>query len=142
MRTTILFFVGVIAVAAVSSLATRHFTEPTPETEDALHHWLHDQLELTAGQRDALSKIEARFRGDEARLRDALAQANHDLAQAIREHDSFSPSVAAAVENVHLQMGELQKLSIAHLYEMKAILTPAQGDKLMQLAEMALTEAP
>lgn len=142
MRTVILFFAVVIGVAAISTLATRHFIERPPQTQDALHHWLHDRLDLTAAQKEALAKIDVRFAAEVKRLRDALAVANRDLATAIREEGSYTPRVVAAVEHVHHEMGELQKLSIAHLFEMTTVLSPEQSARLMQYAEMALTAGP
>lgn len=106
-----------------------------------MHRWLHDQLGLTAEKKESLTRIETRFAVEEKSLQEALLQANRDLATAIREDGSYTPRVAAAVEQVHHQMGELQKLSIAHLFEMTTVLSPDQSAKLMQLAEMALTEA-
>lgn len=142
MRIVILFFAMVVGVAAVSALVTRQFVERPPESQEALHRWLHERLDLTPDQKESLKKIEDRFAVEEQRLRDDLAQANRDLAVAISEDGSYTPRVSAAVERVHLQMGELQKLSIEHLFEMTTVLSPEQSARLMQYAEMALTEAP
>lgn len=142
MRNAIIFFTVVIAVAALSAVATRHFLgEPQP-TPDAMHRWLHDRLGLTTEQRESLKAIEQRFAADEQRLRNNLKQANRDLARAIREDGNYTPRVTAAVEHVHHEMGELQKLSIAHLFEMTTVLTPEQSARLMEYAEMGLTETP
>ena len=142
MRTVILFFAVVVGVAAIAALATRQLIEQPPRTQDAMHRWLHDRLELTAEQEESLRKIESRFASEERRLRNGLSQANRDLATVISEESSYTPRVAAAVERVHSEMGELQKLSIAHLYEMTTVLSPEQNARLMQYAEMALTESP
>lgn len=141
MRTLILFFVVVFGMAAMSSLATWYFVSGTPESQHDVHDWLHEQLDLTDDQVVALEKIEERSAAEESQLRDAFATANRELATALREEGAYTPRVAAAVEGVHRQMGELQKLSIAHLFEMTTILEPEQNEKLMHYAEIALTEA-
>ena len=142
MRTVILFFFLVVGVAAVSALATRYLIDQPPRQPEVLHDWLHAQLDLTDEQLVALERIEAEFAVKEAPLRDAFAADNRDLATVIREEGAYTPKVSIAVENVHQQMGELQKLSIAHLFEMTTVLEPEQKKKLMHYAEMALTETP
>jgi Spy/CpxP family protein refolding chaperone len=140
MRTVILFFFLVVGVAAVSALATRYLIDQTPRQPEALHEWLHAQLDLTDEQLEALEKIETTFAVKETPLRAAFTEANRDLAIVIREEGAYTPKVSAAVENVHRQMGELQKISIAHLFEMTTVLEPEQKNKLMHYAEMALTD--
>ena len=140
MRTVILFFSVVIGVAAISALATRYFMAAPQQTHDSKREWLHEQLNLTEKQHEALEQIEVRFASEETRLRDAFNAANRNLATAIHEEGASTPRVEAAIENVHHQMGELQKLSVAHLFEMTTVLEPEQKEKLMHYAEIALTE--
>ena len=143
MRSVIGFFVAVIAVAALSSFCTLRWVaaRSAPVSADP-HEWLHHELKLTPEQRKALEPIEARFSERETRLRQEMRAANHKLALAIREGKAYSPEVAAAVEMIHHHMGELQKTSIEHLFEMRKVLTPEQGDKLLNLAERALDQSP
>mgnify|MGYP003677692789 CR=1 FL=1 len=46
---------------------------------------------------------------------------------AIEASDGDSPAVRAAVDHFHTAMGELQKATIAHVFEMRSTLTPAQA---------------
>ncbi|RLC97736.1 MAG: heavy metal resistance protein [Chloroflexi bacterium] len=142
MRTTILFFFVVIGVAAISALATRHFIEPPAHAPCTMHEWLHEELSLAEEQSASLTRLEEQFATEEAEVRTAYNAANRHLATVIREEGAFTPRVVTAVENVHRQMGELQKLSIAHLFEMTTMLTPEQNEKLMRYAEKALTQTP
>lgn len=142
MRKVILLFAIVVAVAALSAVATRHLVGEDRPTQDAMHRWLHHRLGLTTEQKAGLVAIEAKYSAEEQRLRAAFHQANHDLANAIREDGKYTPRVTAAIERVHHEMGELQKLSIAHLFEMTTVLTPEQSAKLMEYAEMGLTQTP
>ena len=142
MRTVIIFFVSVFAVAAISSLATSYFVRDTPASPDDLHDWLHTQLDLSDTQTIALDKIEEQYAAKEIPLRESYAKAKADLATALREEPAFTPRIAEAVEALHSSMGELQKVSIAHLYEMTSVLDPDQSQVLIQYAEMALTPVP
>jgi Spy/CpxP family protein refolding chaperone len=46
--------------------------------------------------------------------------------------------VNAAIEKIHAAQGELQMVTIAHVFEMKAALTPEQWEELMKLTAQAL----
>lgn len=143
MRTLIGFFAMAVAVAAISSFCTLRWvaTRPLVVSADA-HEWLHRELHVTPEQRSALEPIEQRFAETERMHREQMRAANRQLAAALRKGDANSPAIAAAVHQIHLHMGELQKDSIDHLFEMRAVLTPPQSEKLLQLAEKALEDTP
>ncbi len=106
------------------------------------HAWLHRELNLTEAQHKALEPIEAKFGERQRQLAAALRESKHRLAQVIAEDKAYTPRVTAAVENVHHCMGELQKASIEHVFAMRAVLTPEQGDKLLKLAQESLEQSP
>jgi len=137
------FFVAVVAVAVLSSFCTLRWAaaRPTAFSADA-HEWLHAELDLTPEQRRALEPIEAAFAERERQLTAQMRAANHELATAIGKGQPGSPEIAAAVGKIHLRMGELQKASIEHVFAMRAVLTPEQGAKLLELAQRALNQAP
>jgi Spy/CpxP family protein refolding chaperone len=140
MKSVFFFFAVVIGVAAISAVATRHLIDrPQPQVA-SLHDWLHRQLDLTEEQSVALDRIEAEFAAEEKPVREAFAAANRELAALIGAEAAYTPEVASAVEHVHHLMGELQKLSIKHLFSMASVLDPGQREKLIHYAEMALTE--
>ena len=132
-----------VAVAAISSFCTLRWvaTQPPIVSADA-HEWLHRELHITPEQHKALEPIEARFAEKERMDREEMRAANRQLAAAIRKGNANSPEIAAAVHLIHLHMGDLQKDSLDHLFEMRAVLTTEQGDKLLQLAERALQDTP
>ena len=137
------FFAAVIAVAALSSFCTFRWVAMRPPVVSAdAHEWLHRELHVTAEQHKALEPIEERFAEKERMHRAEMRAANRQLAAAIRKGNANSPELAAAVHLIHLHMGDLQKDSLDHLFEMRAVLTPEQSDKLMQLAEKALEDTP
>ena len=142
MKKLVLFFVAVIAVAVAASWCTLHWTEPRNETvsDVAAHEWLHRELALTPAQHEALEPIEAKFTVRQRQLVDDLHAAQRALAHAIADDKAYTPRVAAEVERVHHCMGELQKASIEHVFDMRAVLTREQGDKLLALAQRALEQ--
>ena len=143
MKKILLFFVTVIAVAALTTVCTHWWVSRSARSSATVgHEWLHDELHLTTAQSAALDPIEHAFASRESSLQTKLEQANRDLAQVLREEKSYTPRVAEAVVAVHHHMGELQQASLEHLYEMRRVLTPEQGDKLFQLAAHSLEQTP
>jgi Spy/CpxP family protein refolding chaperone len=143
MKKVALFLSAIAAVAAVACYLTMRVSQPQVTSDDvASHEWLHRELKLTEAQHKALEPIEQGFGDKQRRLADALREANHQLARAIAEDKAYTPRVTAAVEHVHHCMGDLQKVSIEHVFAMRAVLTPEQGDKLLTLAQQALEQSP
>lgn len=147
MKKIILFLLLVVAVAAVSAWCSARFAArcggcAPARTACGAHDWLHEKLQLTPAQSKELEPIEARFHERYSKASGELAEANRELAGILGRTDSFSPDVAAAIEKVHHRMGELQKLSIEHLYDMRPVLTPEQNKRLLQYAQQALENQP
>jgi Spy/CpxP family protein refolding chaperone len=92
-----------------------------------LHDIVHRKLNLTAEQDARLDEIEARFAVRREALEADVRAANRELAQAIAASQGDSPDVRAAVDHFHDAMGALQKATIAHVFEMRAVLTPEQA---------------
>jgi Spy/CpxP family protein refolding chaperone len=135
----VLLLVIVAFVAAAACLLTRHFVPPIRSAcpEDS-HAWIHQQLGITFEQAKSLEPIEHRYSERRMQLAKAIEMANEELANAILEDKSASPRVNAAIEKIHAAQGELQMVTIAHVFEMKAVLTPEQWEKLMKLTAQAL----
>ncbi len=93
----------------------------------SLHDMVHDELELTADQHARIAVIEARFAILRPSLEAEVRAANLELARAIEQSDGDGPQVQAAVDHFHVAMGALQKATIAHVFEMRSVLTPAQA---------------
>ena len=66
--------------------------------------------------------------------------ANAELAAAIEAKHQNSPEVQSAIEHFHDVMGELQKETIVHILDMRAILTPNQAAIFDKRVSEALTE--
>ena len=93
----------------------------------SLHHIMHEELDLSVAQKARLESIEARFATRRMSLEAEVRMANRELANAIAASEGDSPQVQAAVDHFHVAMGDLQKATIAHVFEMRAVLTPAQA---------------
>jgi nickel and cobalt resistance protein CnrR len=142
MKTILGFFVAVVMVAALSSYCTFRWIESRHATAHDPHEWLHSELKITPAQHTALEPIETKFAEQNRIHRERMRAANHELALAIRKGRPDSPEISVAVGKIHLHMGELQKASIDHIFEMRSVLTPEQGEKLLQLAEKGLDVSP
>ncbi len=106
----------------------------------SLHAVLHEELKLNAEQLRRLEVIEREF-DSTRRIREAkLRQANAELAAAIAAKHQYSPEVQAAVDHFHDEMGQLQKETILHVLQMRAILTPEQAKIFDRRVSEALTE--
>ena len=142
MKTVLAFFVAVVVVAALSSFCTLRWMESRRAAANDPHEWLHSELNITPAQHRALEPIEKKFAEQNRVLRERMRAANHQLAVAIRQGRPESPEISSAVGQIHLHMGELQRASIDHIFEMRSVLTPEQGEKLLQLAEQGLNVSP
>ena len=111
--------------AATWASATWVMRERQPPS---LHSVVHEQLNLSAEQDRRLDAIEARFAARRPALEAEVRVANRELAAAIAASDGDTPQVQAAVDHFHAAMGDLQKATITHVFEMRSVLTPAQAD--------------
>lgn len=94
----------------------------------SLHSIVHHELDLNADQERRLEAMEARFAGRRQALEAEVRAANQELAAAIAASDGDTPQVQAAVDHFHKAMGDLQKATIAHVFEMRSVMTPAQAE--------------
>lgn len=143
MKKAAIFFIAVIAVAALSAVCTWRWMNcrsSAPAME--AHEWLHRELKLTTAQNDALEPIEAKFTEKQRLLTEQLRVANCDLARIMGEDKAYTPRVAAAVEVINHRMSDLQKAAIEHIFDMRSALAPQQGDQLLNLAQHSLEQTP
>lgn len=106
----------------------------------SLHDMVHKNLDLTADQSRRLEVIEKRYAAEREALEVNMRAANRELADAILQGDKDSPKVEAAVDHLHLAMGALQKATIAHVFDMRAVLNPAQARTFDAEVFAALTQ--
>ncbi len=110
--------------AATWASATLIMQERQPPS---LHSVVHEQLDLSAEQDRRIEDIEGRFAARRPALEAEVRAANRELADAIAASDGDAAKVQAAVDHFHAAMGDLQKATITHVFEMRSVLTPAQA---------------
>lgn len=111
---------------------------PSPPRAE-LHDFLHNQLDLDAGQRARLELLESAFAVQKRTLEGLLRANNTELARAIDRENGEGPKVTAAVDRSHHVMGELQKATLAHIFSMRALMRPDQAAKFDAAVTRALT---
>lgn len=123
--------------AATWASATWIMQERQPPS---LHSVVHEQLDLSAEQDRRLDVIEAHFSARRPALEAEVRAANRELAAAIAASGGDTPRVQAAVDHFHAAMGELQKATITHVFEMRSVLTPAQAEVFDEAVVNALRD--
>jgi len=61
------------------------------------------------------------------------------LAVAMDEEHEYGPQVAAAIDDVHGRMGDLQKATVGHVFAMRALLKPEQKARFDRQVSLSLT---
>ena len=136
-----LFVIGLVAFAAALGgvFAGRLIVQPDRPSESEIHSVLHGQLKLNAVQHAKIEAIEQRFAVRRTALELEMRAANAHLAEAIETEHGYGAQVTAAIDHTHHVMGELQKETLEHLFEMRAVLTPAQASMFDRTVVKALT---
>lgn len=139
-RNIILTFVLAALAGAGGAALSARFLSRGHEQTPSIHDVLHDELKLTAEQERRLETVETRFAERRAALTREMHSANAELAKAIRTSEQYSPEVQMAVEHFHSSMGDLQKETVLHIFEMRSLLTPEQAARFDQRVGEALTQ--
>lgn len=112
--------------------------QTTTSNTNNWHQRLHQNLDLSIEQHKKLDVIESKFNSRQKELEKNIKQANRKLAQAFRTEKKYGASVVDATNQIHHHMGDLQKATLEHLFEMRSILTEEQNKKLDQMVSDAL----
>lgn len=136
----------ILLVAALAFLAAlagvflgRSISEAQSEQATALHDLLHDQLDLTAEQRNRIALLEQQFAVRRRALELEIRADNARLAAAIQAEKGYGPRVTAEVDRSHRVMGDLQKETLAHIFAMRAVLRPDQQQQFDRAVVQTLT---
>ena len=135
----LIFLLVVVILAAVTSYFIQYY-EKKIQTKNAAeaHYWIHDQLQLTPEQEQKLEPTEKKFAEQKKHYSELIRLANMELGQSLLKDKNNSPNVSDAIEKIHKAQGELQKITLQHVFEMKEVLTPEQYEKLLNLTANAL----
>ncbi|MCW6532159.1 periplasmic heavy metal sensor [Sphingomonas lycopersici] len=136
-----LLLIALIAfVAAIAGVGIgRVFITPPAPVESELHTLLHHQLKLDSAQQARMDVIERQFAIRKQALELELRADNARLADAIQAEHGYGPAVAAAVDQSHQKMGQLQKETLEHVFAMRAVLRPDQAVQFDAAVVKALT---
>jgi len=137
------FLLGVLAcfiAAIIGVFVGRALIPARARPGSELHDVLHHKLALDANQEARLEVLEQRFAVQRRAFELELRANNAQLAEAIEAEHGNGPRVAAAVDQSHAVMGELQKATLAHIFAMRQLLRPNQTGQFDQAVVKALTD--
>lgn len=138
-RRTLILAIVAFAAALAGVLVGRSLYEHQVRQPNALHDLLHDELDLDARQLAQINGIEERFERRRQALEAELRADNVRLAAAIEAERGYGSRVTAEIERSHRAMGDLQKETLAHIFEMRAVLRPEQAEEFDRAVVKALT---
>jgi hypothetical protein len=147
----ILFFAAVFAVSLLGTVAGRFFTRPPARDHQPVavpqgghlgnnDPWLHKQLNLTEEQKVALRTKKVGFEAQEVRLERLMAEAQDDLSKLIRQEQHMSPAVQECLGRINGYHGELQRITLEHLFDTYANLDDSRRLVLLDLTSAALRD--
>lgn len=134
--TLVIAFVAALAGVAIGC---RLLMPATPPASD-IHMLIHRDIRLDPAQAVALDRLEAQFAVTRAALDARLRGDNARLAAAIAAEHRDGPRVSQAIDAVHHSMGDLQKATLAHVFAMRRVLRPDQAATFDRLVAARLTE--
>lgn len=123
-------------------LIGRAWIMPPVPAESELHEVLHKDLQLDDFQKQQIEQIERKYALRRQSLELELRSDNARLASAIETEHGYGPLVASAVDASHKAMGELQKVTLEHIFAMRSVLRPDQAARFDTAVVKALTVKP
>ncbi|MGE3333593.1 MAG: Spy/CpxP family protein refolding chaperone [Rhodospirillaceae bacterium] len=108
----------------------------------SVHDMLHHQLDLTPEQDKRIAIIEAKFALDRKDLEMQMRAANLELARALESERAYGDAAKTAISHFHEAMAGLQELTILHILEMRAALTPDQAAIFDKTIRQSLSADP
>jgi Spy/CpxP family protein refolding chaperone len=139
MRLVAIFITVALVATAACYLSAKVYMLPGRSAVND-HEWIHKQLGLTLAEQKALEPIETKFEERKRELMGEIRNANKELAEAIKQDQADSPRVSTAVERIHHAQGELQEVTLGHVFEMKKVLKPEQYQELLNLTANELNK--
>ncbi len=100
----------------------------TEVSTPSLHAVIHDQLHLSGEQEAEIEALEAAFAREKAMYEERLADARHAIGTTLMEYREMSPEVVEAAETFHDVMGELQLVTLNHIFAMRSVMDEEQRE--------------
>jgi Spy/CpxP family protein refolding chaperone len=140
LRNLLITIALVVIAAGGGAWLCAHYVVSHHAQGPSLHDMVHKDLDLSPEQSRKLEAIEESYAAERTRLEGEVRAANRELALAIQKGKKDSPELDAAIDHLHMAMGALQKATITHVFDMRAVLTPEQAKKFDAEITAALTE--
>lgn len=136
-----LLLIGLVAfLAALAGVVAGRLVADAPRaSETELHALLHGELNLSPAQKASIDRIEAQFAVRRTALELEMRASNVRLAAAIEAEHGYGPRVTAAIDHIHMVMGDLQKETLKHLFAMRGVLDADQAALFDKVVVKALT---
>jgi Spy/CpxP family protein refolding chaperone len=99
---------------------------PTLPLRQTVHEIVRQDLKLTPDQNKEVQAIEDKYYNQRTNLRQEVATANRELADALMSDMAFGREAQQASNHVERGLGELQRATILYVLEVRDVLTPGQ----------------
>lgn len=113
-----------VVIGAAGAAGGSWLVRQSHHHDENLHDVIHKRFKLTPAEHDRLETAEARYDQRREEIEAAIRAANGRLAAAIRTDPEMSPEVATASAEVERAAAELQRVTLQHVFEMRAALDP------------------
>lgn len=117
------------------------FAEGGDPRHASLDDVVHQELDLSEAQKSRIETMEARFGARKTSIEFEMRAATRAISVVVSEDNSFTPAVERAVGRFHTAMGELQRETLLHVFEMRAVLTPDQQRRFDKIVSSVLLDA-
>lgn len=114
------------------------FGASSHQEHSSLDAIVHREIDLSADQDRQIGKIEASYTTRKLALEAEMRAATREIAAAVVEDKRYSDRVRSGIAAFHTAMGKLQEETILHVFEMRAVLTPAQQRKFDEIVRAEL----
>jgi len=91
-----------------------------------VHEIVQRDLQLTPAQSKEIQSIEDKYYDERSALRQQVANANRELADALMADMAFGREAQQASNHVEQGLGQLQRATILYVLEVRDVLTPQQ----------------
>ncbi|HEX3487270.1 MAG TPA: periplasmic heavy metal sensor [Micropepsaceae bacterium] len=121
--------VALLAGAFGGWMGARNVLDSDAQTlplRQTVHEIVRQDLKLTADQTKEVQAIEDKYYNERANLRQDVALANRELADALMADMAFGREAQQASNHVERGLGELQRATILYVLEVRDVLTPEQ----------------
>ena len=126
---TLTFFAALIAGGIGGWIGTRGALDEDPQSlplRQTVHEIVRRDLHLTPQQAREIEAIESRYYDHRSSLRQQVANANRELADALMSDMSFGREAQQATNHVEQGLGQLQRATVVYVLEVRDTLTPEQ----------------